>query len=674
MSLGKTLHLDNCKNISISADCNGGDISRFVVSEVDRLISKKLLLDGNIKNKLRDKLINTLTSGAQGMFRWVALSLETLQQIKFRSDFERALGQLPSKLSDLYDMIHRQIDMTESYGRDTAIKTLKWLLCAQRLMSAQELIAAVTLSSESTEESTYDSDDDSSEEIQLRDSTEEDLKSWSHSDEIRKNDIIRSCRNLVAVDAQHQYFRFAHQSVREYLLAREEYTTEKQHALAAERCLDVYLTEIWPNFVNAEFLQRSAHLKRYSIFFWPVHYKYAENLKSQALERKISSFMTQGSTTSPAYLQWASELDLDNKLGFDNYILEFRHRHDEHVNEYVNYDLHRRLRSASTEPMTYLNALCAFGFSSLMKDRERSLSDCNQDIDSSDYRARLLCIASEEGHDQILEMLLRVGFDANAQFDNLSALQLASIEGHESTVKILLDHGAHVDLRNEYGTAVLLALRNGNLPVVKMLLKKGADIDHESPEEYRNLLLNAVSSDNYQIAQFLLDHGADANVQIGLHTQSALHIASEAGHESIVELLLEHGADVDARDDMDQNALHLVSLRKNGDDNSVLDQASIKIMQLLVSHEADVNARDLWGNTALHQASGHAFDSIVKILIDRGADVQARNDNGDTALHKAASTDQVSVARLLFDHGADVNSQSGERRRSALHVASENWS
>lgn len=246
MCSGKTLRLDGCKNISISADCNGGDIARFVVAEFDRLISKKLLLDGRINTKLRLKLIDTLTSGAQGMFRWVAMSLETLQQIKFRPDFEKALGQLPSKFSGLYDIVHSQIDMTESYGREIAIRTLKWLLCAQRLMSAKEVIAAVTLPSESTEDSTYDSDDDSSEDKLVENPIEEDLESWSHSDEIRKNDIIRSCRNLVAVNAQHEYFRFAHQSVREYLLARGEYTTEKQHALAAETCLDVYLMEAWP--------------------------------------------------------------------------------------------------------------------------------------------------------------------------------------------------------------------------------------------------------------------------------------------------------------------------------------------------------------------------------------------------------------------------------------------
>jgi len=104
------LRLEGSKNISISANHNSGDIKRFVQSEVRRLSTKGLLLDGRISKPLREKIIETLTTQAQGMFRWVAMSLEYLQQIKFEPDFKQALGQLPTKLSDLYDSIHLQIE------------------------------------------------------------------------------------------------------------------------------------------------------------------------------------------------------------------------------------------------------------------------------------------------------------------------------------------------------------------------------------------------------------------------------------------------------------------------------------------------------------------------------------------------------------------------------------
>lgn len=149
---------------------------------MDRLISKKLLLDGKVPPKLRKRIIETLTNGAQGMFRWVEMSLEALKQIRFVKDFKARLGQLPPKLSDLYEIIHTQINQTETYGRDVAIGTLKWLLCAQRLLSVDELIAAIPLVYENDTEPSSDSDDNG-----------------SRSDQVPspEDDIIRLCRNLV---------------------------------------------------------------------------------------------------------------------------------------------------------------------------------------------------------------------------------------------------------------------------------------------------------------------------------------------------------------------------------------------------------------------------------------------------------------------------------------------
>ncbi len=205
---------------------------RFVGSEVERLINKRILLDGKVSKRLKNRILETLINGAQGMFRWVEISLEALSRIKFKPDFEEALGCLPFKLSGLYDIIHVQIDQTQTHGRDMAIKTLKWLLCAQRLLSVEELLVAVDAV-----------DDESSSE-----SDEDDRHREAGSLE---NNILRLCRNLVVLDSEQRTFRFAHQSFREYLLAKSEYTAMEQHALATAKCLDVYLTDPLPGSRNS---------------------------------------------------------------------------------------------------------------------------------------------------------------------------------------------------------------------------------------------------------------------------------------------------------------------------------------------------------------------------------------------------------------------------------------
>lgn len=61
-------HLEQSPNVYISADYNTGDICRFVVHEVSHAIEKKRLLNGRVTEKTRDKIIETLQNGAQGMY------------------------------------------------------------------------------------------------------------------------------------------------------------------------------------------------------------------------------------------------------------------------------------------------------------------------------------------------------------------------------------------------------------------------------------------------------------------------------------------------------------------------------------------------------------------------------------------------------------------------------
>ncbi len=334
---------------------NKNDIARFVQSEVDRLVTKRLLLDGKVSPKLKRKMVENLTNGAQGMFRWVEMSLEALKRIKFLPDFKKALGQLPSELSGLYDIIHAQIDQTETHGRSVAVQTLKWLLCAQRLLSAEELIAAVY---QVDEEVSSDSDDDSE----------------LGSEQLRspENDILRLCRNLVVFDSEQQSFRFAHQSVREYLLKQAQYTAAEQHTLATGRCLDVYLTEWLEDSVARKMEEQNEVFKHYAEVYWPVHYKYVEDCASSELEKKVWRFTWQIRGTSLPYMQWI--LDIRREYASCAY--------GQHVNIRLGLSeddrLGFRMLFAASQPDTILAAASAFGITSLLKGHEVASTDWNQ--------------------------------------------------------------------------------------------------------------------------------------------------------------------------------------------------------------------------------------------------------------------------------------------------------
>ncbi|CAF9943521.1 MAG: hypothetical protein ALECFALPRED_000540 [Alectoria fallacina] len=678
------LYLENSRNISINVENNGSDIARFVQLEVDRLISKRLLLDGKVSLKFKRKMVETLINGAQGMFRWVQMSLEALKRIKFLPDFKKALGQLPSELSGLYDIIHAQIDQTETHGRDVAVQTLKWLLCAQRLLSAEELIAAV-----------YQVDEDIA--------TDSDGDSELESEQLQSpiNDILRLCRNFVVFDSEQQSFRFAHQSVREYLLKQARYTAAEQHTLATGRCLDVYLTEWLEGSVARKMEEQNEIFKHYAEVYWPVHYKHIEDCASRELEKKVSRFTWQIQGTSLPYVQWILDIRRD-----------YAYRNGRHVNITLGLSeddrLGFRIVFAASRPDTILATASAFGITSFLKGHEVASTDWNQCQESRDEIYSLLSIAAIEGHDQVTQLLLEYGADVNAQGGKYgNALQAASGEGDNNhiVVQMLLDHGVDVNVQSGYyGNALQAAcaesVEDNNHIVVQMLLDHGADVNAQGGFYGNALQAASVENNNHIVVQMLLDHGADVNVQGGYHGnalqaasvgdnnhivvqmlldhganvniqggdfENALQAASSKGHDRVVRMLLDHGADVNVQGGAYENALQAASskghnrvvrmLLDHGADVNVqggiyenaLRAASLggydQVVRMLLDHEADVNA----GN-ALEGASYNGHDQVVRILLDHEADVNAGN-----ALEGASYNGYDQVVRMLLDHGADVN-------------------
>ena len=63
------------------------------------------------------------------------------------------LGRLPPGLEDSYDIIYWQLLDSDPHSQSLAKNAMSWLLCAKRLISTREFIAAVVTGYESNDTS-----------------------------------------------------------------------------------------------------------------------------------------------------------------------------------------------------------------------------------------------------------------------------------------------------------------------------------------------------------------------------------------------------------------------------------------------------------------------------------------------------------------------------------------
>ncbi|KAH6620888.1 hypothetical protein B0J18DRAFT_369374, partial [Chaetomium sp. MPI-SDFR-AT-0129] len=179
--------LSNSPNVYIRADDNGPDIERFIDHSLSEALSSGRLLNGQLSEETKADVSITLKGKAQGMFRWVTMQIDNLcdnARIKLESDVQHEIGILPRTLRETFDRNYRRILDLARPSRLVAERVIKWLLCAQRLMNADDVIAAATFASE------------------------------RHV--LTTQSILDICCNMVVVDDL-GHFRFAHLSVREYL-------------------------------------------------------------------------------------------------------------------------------------------------------------------------------------------------------------------------------------------------------------------------------------------------------------------------------------------------------------------------------------------------------------------------------------------------------------------------
>ena len=355
-------------NLDLVSSRNSADIEAFVREETERLVKKRRLLrNSHAKEALKRLIIDEVSRGADGMFRWASLQLELLCTMKLDQDVRTRLGRLPPKLEQLYQETYENnlLKYPGEVGQSTIKNIMKWLLCAQRQMKSSEFCTAVAMNTVPAEELTNEH-------------------------------VLDLCHNFVVFDDGLDVFRFAHLSVREFLEKRAEYVANSCHLLAAETCLLQFIGS--SNWSAAEaFLQHhytldlcgrvastaelSGGFHSYATDFWPRHCHLIgeEGRKSDPrFERVFHFFLSDAlSGLSPLNI-WIRS---DRRKIRDGHLQRF---------------LDRRL-GGEPEYRAYYVA-CAYGFCEILRAHMNGKSPKNREIG--------WLLAAENNEVEVLKLLL----------------------------------------------------------------------------------------------------------------------------------------------------------------------------------------------------------------------------------------------------------------------------
>ena len=163
----------------------------------------------------------------------------------------------------------------------------------------------------------------------------------------------------------------------------------------------------------------------------------------------------------------------------------------------------------------------------------------DQDTEVEDGR-KALHMAAENGHEEIVRVLLSLGVDANATTsDGRTPLQCAIECGNEAIAKLLVSRGgADVNRYFSHGeTPLSVAVNNKWNSVIKFLLREGAHVNEVLADDLTVLHVAAETGSDIDVFDMLFKAGAD-RYATDKSSWTPLHYAAYYGHAEAALMLI----------------------------------------------------------------------------------------------------------------------------------------
>jgi ankyrin repeat protein len=518
------------------------------------------------------------------------------------------LKPLDQLFQDIYDTIFAD-DLQKSRTCQTALIVFRWLLCAQAVIPAEELVRAIAVYLEKGS-----------------------IGLDTQSTNLTLSMVLDSCHDLVVVDKDTKDIRFIHTAVRDFLERKDHLQPTKQHAAVAELCLaTVKNLALAPPPMDSVTHRDSFYY--YVVLYWASH---VSQVDQQHRTNSIRDSLDDLCQERPWFQSWLPQIKPASSIA-----LKWNDPHKD------------KIMQALSSPATSFFTACAFGFTEVVNSCIWSRKELIRQ--TNDMGATGLHLAAEYGYLRIAEALCVAGADVQClDNDGETPLVRAAAGGYKALVTMLLKAGASQQTHGRrYGTAMHGAALHGHLEVVEILLEHDGDV-MASAGQFGTALQAACLRGHVKVVNLLLDAGADVNAT-GVVSDNKPHVQTVSGSAAAANILVIIEGELERRG-LESRQNTSVS-QKPPSPRARKEQT----LQLLLDQKVDVNILAEGFGPPLHTAARAGHDAVVNRLL-RHPDVFVDLEGGEygSALQAAAISGSLSVVQGLLNAKADPNMQAGQ--------------
>ncbi|CAG8978260.1 hypothetical protein HYALB_00009157 [Hymenoscyphus albidus] len=589
-------------------DAAGADVEADIRKYIDQRLQEEEF--SQWKAPLKQEVRESLATRAEGMFRLVALQLDSLSTLRSASNVRTALLKLPRTLDSFYERM--LLDINES-DKELARRALAWVSFAARPLTLCELAEAAVAN---PEEPGLDLENGFFEPEVILSILPAGLIQVYH-EQRELGHSKGQIRDLVDTSSK-EMVQFSHFSVKEYITSYHDLGSTAlfycalpmpTHKIIAKTCF-AYL--LWVGSQSLEVTNESRTqfpLLDYSARCWLYHINPLEQEQNEITMDKdlvalAMRFLCYGSAAMKVWqsVTFEGRRSGRRKLEFFSALKPFYHSNPWAVKK-MGCNIHPFHPNLDELPKDDVlgTSLHAASFFRNYEVVEQFIA-CGADVNLEGGKYGFPLIAScVYGDCNITRLLLDRGANIEARNqDRYIALLTAVDEKHDDIAKLLIQRGAAVNgTREDERSPLMIACENKSLDIAHLLIQQGADIEwggtsHEVPApngakvnnlggQYGAPLQAACRHISLEPVQLLLDSGALVNFQGGDYG-TALQIACWNGRKEVVVLLLNTGADANLRGKF-ETAFHAAVLSHEPE-----------IVELLLADAKIKISREQWEN------------------------------------------------------------------------------